>query len=221
MKWQVVQQVDYMIDELFCPQTTAEEKTLDEMLTKILRQTLTGRKQTDILLRALRIFDDYHNRNRPMICRQKSLEMKHNKLRNLVTYIMSFSREQIKMLIKIGFCMSWSEVTYPKNPELLTRFGICHGNTDPDNTHVTHHVPSTQEVDSQSLVLQNILSKLPVPKMITVCRSFRDGYVPKEHFKQIETNIISAIKHGFTRFQDVLYDRFLLGGPNGWFERFR
>ena len=117
--------------------------------------------------------------------------------------------------------MESSPVTFePHSQTGSSNFTICHGATGPDNSLITQHIPTRREIEQQTLKLQKILTLLPKPKHVTVCRSFRDGYVPKDFFPQIERNILSSIKKVFPNFNSVHYDSHLLGGPQGW-EAFR
>ena len=107
----------------------------------------------------------------------------------------------------------------PNRSSLVPSFGVCTGQTAPDNDVITHHVPTRQEIVRQTDKLKKILSYLPQPKHVTVCRSFRDGYTPKEFFSQIERNILTSIQNSFHSYRTVHYDVNLLGGPEGWFSR--
>ena len=133
-----------------------------------------------------------------------------------------FTRDQLRLLIRIGFCVDNSPVTFiPESQGGAPNITICHGATTPDNTLVFYHVPTRQEVEKQTLNLQKILSLMPTPKHVTVCRSFRDGYVPKDLFPQIERNILSSIRKAFPNYNSVHYDTNLLGGSHGWSARQR
>ncbi len=141
-------------------------------------------------------------------------------LYSIVEVFQVLTKQQLNLLTQIGFCLSVSPVTYIiESPDSLPHFGVCYGNTGPENNLVTHHVPTASEIDSKLAVLQDIFRILPHPKHITVARSFRDGYTPKEHFSRIEDGILTAVRTVYPSFSIVHYDSNLLGGPMGWGKR--
>ena len=138
----------------------------------------------------------------------------------LIVMLMKMTKEQLRLLLKVGFCMEQSPVAYPESGDRQhPTFQVCHGVTGPDNDYVAHHIPTPQEIDQNLVKLQKILSFLPEPKYITVSRSFRDGYTPKTHWKQIEDGILAVVNKTFPCFDKVHYDEDLLGGPSGWWNR--
>ena len=135
---------------------------------------------------------------------------------------LAMNAEQLRstLLLKVGFCLSFSPVTYiDESPSSMPHFQVCYGSTGSENHFITHHIPTRVEVEQQTLKLQKILSLIPKPKHVTVSRSFRDGYVPKDFFPQIERNVLKSVHQAFPSYQTVNYDPLLLGGRNGWFAR--
>ena len=124
-----------------------------------------------------------------MFCKENYRE-RDKLMRNIAQMLMGFTRSQLELLLKIGFCLDESVVTFPLEPSnssptakfLKTfpyfngngsdtpSFKVCHGHTAPDNLHVNHHVPTPEEIYRQTIVLQKMLSLLPKPNSVTVCR---------------------------------------------------
>ncbi len=144
-------------------------------------------------------------------------------VRKLVTALCRLSRSQLRLLLQFGFCLSESPVTDFSNrapgAKRHPSFGVCHGHTGPDNTYISHHYPSAAEIEHNLLMLREIFDTLPEPRMITLSRSFRDGYVPKHHAAKIEKGVVKTLQRSFPHFKGVWYDSNLLGGPDGWSHR--
>ena len=151
-----------------------------------------------------------------------SFVYKESLLADILSTLKGLTSDQLLLLVRIGFCVDNSPVTFiPESQGGAPNITICHGATGPDNNLVTYHIPTRQKVERQTLKLQKILSLIPKPKHVTVCRSFRDGYVPKDFFPQIERNILSSIRKTFPSYTSVHYDTNLLGGSHGWSVRQR
>ena len=173
-------------------------------------------------LRAVQIITSGSFLFRPSAICKWSFVYKDSLLADILSTLKDSTRDQLRLLIRVGFCVNNSPVTFiSESKGGAPNITICHGATTPDNTLVFHHVPTRQEVEQQTLKLQKILSLIPKPKHVTVCRSFRDGYVPKDLFPQIERNILSSIRKAFPSYSSVHYDTNLLGGSRGWSARQR
>ena len=141
-------------------------------------------------------------------------------MKQIVEVFLAMDARQLKLLLKIGFCLTSSPTTYiDESPSSTPQFMVCRGITGPDNHFITHHIPTPLEIEKQTLKLEKILTLLPKPKHVTVCRSFRDGYVPKDFFPQIERNVLKSVHNAFRSYKTVNYNPMLLGGPDGWFAR--
>ena len=158
---------------------------------------------------------------RPNAFCKSSFKKRADLMIGILIVLHKLSTKHLELLLRIGFCMDSSPVSYePHSRTGSSNFTVCHGFTGPNNDLITRHIPTRREIEQQTLKLHKILSLIPKPNHVTVCRSFRDGYVPKDFFPQIERNILSSIQNVFANFSTVHYDRHLLGGPQGW-EAFR
>ena len=134
----------------------------------------------------------------------------------VVKTLKGYGSKQLELLYKIGFCMESKIGVTSKRQHY---FDICHGITWPQSPHIIEHIPTTVEVDKQLLKLQKILSLLPEPRLVTVARSFRNGFTPRELFPYFEWDILTTVQKNFPGYNSVLYDSDLLGGPLGWLLR--
>lgn len=138
-------------------------------------------------------------------------------LHSLVSKIATYSIKQIRALQEIGFCSDTSTKTFIQSHSRI-RFGICKGSNTPKNTAVLEHTPTQNEVETRSVLLKGLLKKLTdhSVKLVTISRSVRDGYTPRQYFERIEADILSGLSASFNGRINVHHDRELLGGKPGW-----
>ena len=139
-------------------------------------------------------------------------------LRDLVELFSKLTAKQQKALQYVGFCMSNTH----KNTKVLDEFyfKICYGMNMPWDSSVNIHIPTLEEINKRTLKLNSILSKIRKPKLVTVCRSVRDGYTPRKFFNKIENDVMKSLNSTYKRLR-VHYDSDLLGGKRGWTNRRR
>ncbi|KAK3091069.1 hypothetical protein FSP39_016892 [Pinctada imbricata] len=79
------------------------------------------------------------------------------------------------------------------------------------------HETNPEEIKNRTANINIMLSALKsfTPSLITVCRSIRDGYTPRKHFKLIEKDILETAETCFRNLR-VHYDSDLQGGKSGW-----
>jgi hypothetical protein len=136
---------------------------------------------------------------------------------SLVTKIATYSIKQIRALQETGFCSHTSTKTF-RTDQSTPRFGICKGSNTPQDTAVLEHTPTLTELATRSVLLKGLLKKLTdhSVKLVTVSRSVRDGYTPRQFFERIEANVLNGLNESFHGQIDLHYDRELLGGKPGW-----
>ena len=98
---------------------------------------------------------------------------------------------------------------------------LCTGANFPGNSSaVMEHLADDAELDQQLARVKHILQELAVssgpPILVTICRSGRDGYVPRTQQQYIERGLVQIIKKVF-HIQDyrIHYDRNLYAGVRG------
>ena len=153
---------------------------------------------------------------RPHALCKSSLEDRNSLMAGVVKTLKGYTSKQLRLLYKIGFCM---ESKIGVTSKRLHNFGICHGITGPQKPHILEHIPNTEEMDQQFLKLHKILSLLPEPRLVTVTRSFRHGFTPRELFPYFEWDILTSVQQNSPGYNSVHYDPDLLGGPPGWLLR--
>lgn len=124
---------------------------------------------------------------------------------------------QLLELQHVGVCLAQSMRTAATPP-----FQLCIGHNTPNDSAVSEHYPSAAELAQQYERLRTILVALPTrPRLITLARSSRDGYVPRDIQAEIERNVIQILSDVYKlKEEDIVYDEFLLNGRQGdWFRR--
>lgn len=131
----------------------------------------------------------------------------------LTCFFGHLSAKQIATLKKIGFCLTTTINSYL--PLTNPGFQICMGSNTPVDSMVLAHRPTKNETILRTSTLLKILNSLHRPRLVTVCRSVRDGYTPRFQYYLIEHGVMKAISSVFSNVK-VHYDPWLLGGKHGW-----
>lgn len=125
----------------------------------------------------------------------------------------------LRKLISYGFCIHCDEV--PRAGYYLWACMGSSGKKDQTSGRLELHDASEQEVAAEMLRMRSmLLAQLPqrLPNMITVCRSSRDGYVPRALWPQIERGVLGIFKElsrEWGRGLATTYDRDCYWGPQG------
>ena len=83
---------------------------------------------------------------------------------------------------------------------------VCHGvNTPEMNNQI--YIPKSKDISHTTDKLQHILNLIPVAdvKLVTLCRSNRDGFVPRHLQQDIEKDILATLRGKFMH-PHVIYD---------------
>lgn len=140
-------------------------------------------------------------------------------LNDLFHQLVSMRRDQLTVLARVGICLRESVATFGFNPAL--GMTICIGYNRPTASKVFFHTPDDVEISVRSGQLRKMVGHASlVPKLVTLCRSVRDGYTPRDLAGQIEGEILTVLNSvpGITR-ESTYYDKNLLGGQAGWWDR--
>ncbi len=102
---------------------------------------------------------------------------------------------------------------------------VCQGVLLPDDPSVYQHSPTDMETQQRAALLEMTLQSSSVAqsmRLVTVARSIREGYTPREQVDYIEellhTSLVYSQEEGVV---EVMYDRGLLGGAWGWSDRYK
>ena len=226
--WKDILILNQHISRFMCPVDAALEETADRFLVGV-AQLIKEEKECqedrnkcqrkpqrfkDILQRQL--FMQMHSPNLEMFCsHNKPTSLKSLKIISLK--MQELTVRQLEVLIDVGFCMNTSPKSYgfPNGLE----FRVCHGQVLPEENIVTIHSPGSEEVDLRGRLLKRMFrgNYFVRPKLVTVARSMRDGYTPKQYFYEIEHLVLDALKSSMPKTAlNVHYDKDLLGGKTGW-----
>jgi len=129
--------------------------------------------------------------------------------------IYDLNEEQLSVLQKVGFCSTTSPKTFVDD---YRAFRLCSGANTPNRTAVLAHTPTEKETAQRTVKLTEILESFKTAniQLVTLARSMRDGYTPRNQFQRIEQDIIRAVRQGSAKQLRLYYDEDLLGGKVGW-----
>lgn len=221
-----IERLDSLLDTIICASNTEQEMRSDKMLYDVLEilkseqacKRTVGKHMSCTGIRRRQTAVDYlkhHIYSHKLKCPGTHDVL----LRKIISKLCILTVPQLTVLQSVGFCLSTMVTSKPSFME--STFGICHGNNVPGASAVTNHQTNPEEIRDRTKRLQDILrvlKPLSIP-ITTVCRSVRDGYTPREYFRQIENDVIDSLdvlgRHKFLH-----YDPWLLGGKRGWYDRY-
>lgn len=222
--------IDELIDELFCPKDAAEEFLTDRLLVGFLNEILklrctrgikgaTGHdclNEIFILTLTERLKKKIFQNNSNLLCSDKGgKHMQKMTMKHLIKQFALLNNTQNKALQYVGFCFSSSPFTFNLSTDVS--FRTCHGSNTPNASVVIEHNTNMSDITKRTKSLQRILSvvKRANPTVVTLCRSMRDGYTPRQFFSKIENDVIDSVRNVFGK-TNIVYDTDLLGGRKGW-----
>ncbi|KAK6170038.1 hypothetical protein SNE40_018525 [Patella caerulea] len=227
-----------IINNMFCSYTVAGEIIADNFYNSVIKivlaaktEMLNCRRSThDLVLKnkcttyvqlQQNVFnmipdlaESVKNYKESILCSDND-QINHIFLQGLLRNMVKLTIPQLKVLANVGICLSISPRTLDYQPEMR----LCTSYNLPNSTTVSFHSPSTKEIEHRTKRLELLFSaKNLTPKFITITRSVRDGYTPREQSFKIESDIMKVIRSSFLGFEKdmVHFDINLLGGLEGW-----
>lgn len=216
-----------IIGSIFCPNNVKEEQKADTLLSHLLDEIMTSgclEKKTVCQQKDVSIQNKYinilQNNSKHLICgkKQRKEGNKEEELKKLLKTIVSWNRRRITAIKQVGFCLTTSKLR-GLDMTKATEFHVCMGANTPNRTLVIEHNTTISEINRRTMGLKTIFEAMKprlLPIMVTLCRSSRDGYVPREFQNKIEGDIIESLE-SLSPLQ-LHYDDELLGGREGWYK---
>ena len=248
VRWKPVLKLSRQIAEFFCPKSIEHESLSNHVMHTVMKAMIknnSNRLQNlqmcnaasvkmhsiakSIIKKFLRdepsIFclDDKTEQDETENDETKNDKIEHRSVEDRWESVMNslcmFSLREFEAVMDLGFCLSMS----PASTGFSTQgaLQVCHGSNIPNDTVVFLHSPEVNEVEGRMTHLNEMLRIVDTvnpPKFVTVCRSVRDGYTPREHFTRIESGIVKIFQQ-LSMPYSVSYDENLLGGRGGWPDR--
>ncbi|XP_056022127.1 UPF0489 protein C5orf22 homolog [Ostrea edulis] len=219
--------INEILGRIFCPNNAKEETATDNILMKVLDDIILSDcfaqdvKGDDCQKKEVSIYEKYiqtlNKDNENLLCRNTfKQDWNKKELVLLLQSIMKKSLTQIMAIKHVGFC-STTSTARGLDMTKSSEFNICIGANTPNRSMIIEHHTNLYEIRQRTMVLEEIFETLKpslLPSMITLCRSSRDGYVPRELQNLIEGNIIESFKSLSPT--KLNYDTELLGGREGW-----
>ena len=214
-----VQKVSVLSTELhniYCP-VRITDRIMYQNLTKVLitefSSSKTGGERKKMKEERRELAEKFLASTKKMICKEVSIK-------HFIDYLIRLNLNDIEALSKMRFCLD----NNPRVNEGLfsSRYGLCHGYIFPGDPLNTIYVGSNEEIKRRGKRLTNVISHLMMYaklKFVTIARSLRDGYTPRDQQRLIERTVIESLRnaskhHGKTI--RVVYDEQQLFGPEGW-----
>lgn len=212
---------------IFCPNNVKEEQEADTLLSQMLDEVMTSgclEKKTECQQKDVSIQNKYFNilqrNSKHLVCgkKQRKEGNKEEQLRKLVKTMVSWNPRKVTAIKQVGFCLTTSK-SRGLDMTKAAEFHVCMGANTPNRTLVIEHNTTLPEINKRTLGLKEIFEAMKprlLPTMVTLCRSSRDGYVPREFQNKIESDIIESLESLSPL--KLHYDDELLGGRKGWYE---
>ncbi|ELU01312.1 hypothetical protein CAPTEDRAFT_215860 [Capitella teleta] len=148
-----------------------------------------------------------------------------NSWKALVAALYRTSYLKLRAYLEMGVCLNTSPATFGFLDEEEGGIQLCHGVNSPNNTVNFLHSPSEREITHRQHILKDILRQIDAisrPKLVTIARSVRDGFTPRNLSSLIEESVLKALAPSDidSEFR-VVYDRNLLAGAPGWKARYK
>lgn len=212
---------------IFCPNNVKEEQEADTLLSQLLDEVMTYgclEKKTECQQKDVSIQNKYFNilqrNSKHLVCgkKQRKEGNKEEQLRKLVKTMVSWNPRKVTAIKQVGFCLTTSK-SRGLDMTKAAEFHVCMGANTPNRTLVIEHNTTIPEINKRTLGLKEIFEAMKprlLPTMVTLCRSSRDGYVPREFQNKIESDIIESLESLSPL--KLHFDDELLGGKKGWYE---
>ncbi|XP_050415905.1 uncharacterized protein LOC126829813 isoform X2 [Patella vulgata] len=205
------------IESIFCPRNAKSEQAFDKIFYNLLQRVSDKPKiqPNNIIQDTLQAITQDNLSAELCGTRNAGIGIK-----SLIGKLDVLNKKQLRALAELGICLK----STPKETgfDRFDGMKLCDGyNRDNNHSHVFFHTPTLDEINKRTKQMESILRKLPEPKMVTICRSSRDGYVPGQFVSKIETDIIQTLVKVFPSIKEssLLYDAELHGGKKGWYKR--
>lgn len=224
-------QLNEIIGDIFCPNNVKEEQEADTFLSLLLDDAMSsgclekkapaekGCQQKSIAIQN-EFINLLQSKSKHLICGKKQRKEgdKEEQVRKLVQTILSWDRSRIMAVKQVGFCLTTSKAR-GLDMTKASEFHVCMGANTPNRTLVIEHNTTLSEIDARTSGLKEIFEAMRPrlsPVMVTLCRSSRDGYVPREFQNKIESDILKSLE-SLSPLR-LHYDSELLGGREGWYQ---
>lgn len=179
------EKINEMLRPLFCPRTADEEKHLSDLITSVMQSNCTSLLE----INCLTLTHENTAAMSPTKC--STVSKLKEKMDQLKLYVREkLSAPQLKVLLAVGFCMELSPYTAKTSVETqLNSMVVCTGSSTPYSGGSVFYVPSEDSITKDLLLADGYISALPDVALVTIARSYRDGYVPRKFQPQIETGL--------------------------------
>ncbi|XP_062581244.1 uncharacterized protein LOC134243043 [Saccostrea cucullata] len=216
-----LEDLDSHLSRLFCPKDGKEETVLDKLITEFIHFVMLHKNRNNSVLNTrytklyeygMKYFRVHDNKWFPLTCsvtaRQKNLFLKR-----FVRQIVTLPSSHLDVIKETGFCLSTVRQSVKELPE--KRFTLCASDSNQSNSEGLDYDPETIRERLQNFTdTLHYISKSPV-KLVTVCRSVRDGYTHSASESYLERLVLNTLQKKLSNTK-IHYDQNLLGGKLGF-----
>ncbi|ESO93755.1 hypothetical protein LOTGIDRAFT_153216 [Lottia gigantea] len=205
------------VENLFCAGTAKEEMAFDKIHYDLLKEIATQKLSKTQRNLVSKTVDIINQRNLTQhLCVESDFS---NHLDYYIQDLRRLNKNQLKAIAETGICLKSSprQMYY----DHMEGMQYCIGYNRPNDSLVLFFTPSLEQIKARTQQLLTIFKNLPNPRLVTICRSARDGYVPRKYASKIESDILESLMKVFPKItsESLHYDSNLLGGKSSWYGR--
>ena len=220
----VVNVIDEVLLQLFCPDSIMAEQALDKALRMMFgslhKSFLLNTTKSAVAIKS--VVSEHAGKH---FCKKEGNKeiLGEEILVEFISYLMANVTSKIAgALSNTKYCFYDSLQLNHETQNKLPEFYLCHGTIYPahklNQIYVDTETGIKKRGERLSKMLDHIFESV-TPKIITISRSLRDGYVPRKQQRLIEHTVRQAIETNLSkRFirSETIFDENLVGGKEGW-----
>uniref|UniRef100_A0A7M5XIQ1 Uncharacterized protein n=1 Tax=Clytia hemisphaerica TaxID=252671 RepID=A0A7M5XIQ1_9CNID len=210
----VIYITDEVIPQIYCPNSIMAEKGLNTALQNMFHELYLSDKRSESLIE-----DVVMKHTKKYFCEKQDNTFVHL----FISYIQTQSTKQVlKALSSTKYCLFNSLQLRDELLGTKNDFALCHGTIFPNDTLNKIYVDSKTGIETRRDNLSKMLDFIYAstqPRLITIARSLRDGYVPREQQRFIERNVRKAVDQTLRKVKmtsETIFDENLVFGEKGW-----
>lgn len=211
-----VEDLDSNLSRLFCPKNGSGETVIDKRITQFINNVMIFKNDghpfskynsTKLYNYGKKYFQTRTMEWLPYTCAVTEIQ-KNLFLSRFLRSVVTFTVPQLEAIKKTGFCMNNVQQNVKKLP--IKEFHVCTGENYRFNKQSFHLDPGKlKERIMNFMDTLTHITKLPV-KLVTVCRSVRDGFTTRATEPHFERLILKGLQRKLAHTK-LFYDQNLLG----------
>ncbi|XP_066928821.1 UPF0489 protein C5orf22 homolog [Clytia hemisphaerica] len=213
---EVIRNIDNLMPDLFCVNSIMAEQRLNKAVQTMFYELYISSEKSTL----------EHLKETVMKHTQKYFCGRNDALtfERFTNYLQKHTNKEIlRTLASTKYCLFESlQLQVDKRLDAGHEFALCHGTIYPENTLNDLFTDSKNGIETRRDNLSKMLDFIYAstqPCLITIARSLRDGYVPREQQRFIERNVRKAVDQTLRKVKmtsQTIFDENLVFGEKGW-----